>query len=335
MAAVQQEIPVGAGLDDVGQRHAAFDVAAAGIGGVALVFEPHRVQRVPGRAVERAAAGQRGRFGGAVDFVHRRAAARFCAAREIGAERRGGREHQVQRRHRQLRGQQGRKVERRGHQHARARQGLQRGHDVLRVEGLGGRELATAVQGDQEGGLEAVAVLRGHGADDGQRPLQQAQRRGFGAAVQHQLAPGLAVRLRQAGGARGEQDGHEAFVVDQRHLVHVGARQRGGLGEQGAGQAGHVHRLFAEPGGAGVVGREALQRLGRLRRGLQADLASEQAGDKAHGEVVAVVAHVEQPAARGQQGGERLRVGEELTHPHRALRAPGQHVVQAAATDQR
>ncbi|MCY1546879.1 hypothetical protein D9M68_829020 [compost metagenome] len=108
VAAVQQKCAVGAGLDHVGQRHATFDVSAAGPGGVALVLKTHRTQRMPGRAVERAAAGQRGRLGGAIDLMHRRAAARFGAARQIGAERRGGREHEVQRRHRQFRCQQGR-----------------------------------------------------------------------------------------------------------------------------------------------------------------------------------------------------------------------------------
>jgi hypothetical protein len=49
------------------------------------------------------------------------------------------------------------------------------------------------------------------------RPGEQAEAFGFGAAVLHQLAPGLALGLRQAGRARGEQDGGDVVGGDLRH----------------------------------------------------------------------------------------------------------------------
>lgn len=87
-------------------------------------------------------------------------------------------------------------MERRGDEQARLRHGGQRTGDVLRIERLAGPEGAAAVQGEQEGRFETVAVLDRHGADDGVRLAVEAERDGFGPAVGDQLAPGLALGLR-------------------------------------------------------------------------------------------------------------------------------------------
>jgi len=68
---------------------------------------------------------------------------------------------------------------------------------------------------------------------------------------------------------------------------------------------------------------------------LQADLACDQPGCETDREAVAVMADVEQPGAGRQADRQRFCVGEEIAYPARPGRAPGKHVVEAEAGDQR
>ena len=236
----------------------------------------------------------------------------------------------------------------RGDQQPRLRHGGEGGGDVLREKGLAGPETAAAGQGHQEGRLEPVAVLHRHRADDGMRLLQQAQPFGFGAAVGKQFAPGLGVRLRLAGGPRGEQDGGHPFGGNAWHFWRVFRVHRSPLvvtlycklrRKIEPRQVEAVEVAVAQAEQARVVGLQPAQGFRRLRGGLQACLAAQQSGGEADGEAVAVLAQVEQPAACGRMGFEqclqRGDVRKVLAGAARAIGQPGEGCVQPGVPEQR
>ena len=160
-------------------------------------------------------------------------------------------------------------MERRGDKEARLGNGGQRAGDVLRIERLAGPEGAAAVQGEQEGRFEAIAVLHRNSADDGVRLAVETERNGFGPAVGDEFAPGLALGLWQAGRAGGEQDGGKVvggkrwngqfrswliFPVDRRNGWKIDARQVERIGGA-VTQANQV----------GILGLQAAKGFRRLR----------------------------------------------------------------------
>ncbi|MCY1527828.1 hypothetical protein D9M68_629140 [compost metagenome] len=108
MPAVQKKAALALEFDDVRQRHPAFHMALAGIGGVVLLLQHGARQQMPQGAVGGAPAGQLARLRRAVNLVHRCSAALLGARGEFGAQRRGGGQAHVQRRPVQIGRQQGR-----------------------------------------------------------------------------------------------------------------------------------------------------------------------------------------------------------------------------------
>ncbi len=169
-------------------------------------------------------------LGAAVDLDQRRVERGLGARGELRRQRRGRADGQVDRRQRDAGVEQQLQVERRRHQHARPRHAGQRGGDVGRIERALDLERGAADQRDQHGRLEAVHVLRRHGADD-RRAGQVAQAHrlgqpvGLGLRARDQQRPRLRVRHRRAGRARGQDLGDDALGVD--------LRQRRGRVERG------------------------------------------------------------------------------------------------------
>jgi len=93
------------------------------------------------------------------------------------------------------------------------------------------------------GGTVPISVAGRAGQRGGPRGIEpEPERDAFGADVDHQPAPGLAVRYRGAGGARGKHPGDQLRCIEPRDGGHRG---------------GHVLRL--------AQGREAHRRKRQLR----------------------------------------------------------------------
>ena len=143
------------------------------------------------------------------------------------------------------------------------------------------------------------------------------------------------MRLRQAGRAGGEQDGDKSVGGNARDVGDFLRVGRGEVGKIETRQVEGVEVAVAQTDDIREIGADARERFGRLRGGLQADLAADQPGGETDCEMVAVVADVEQRGAGRQPGGQSLGVGEEIAHPARPGRQPGEHVVEAETGDQR
>ena len=225
-------------------------------------------------------------------------------------------------------------MERRGHQHARARHSQQGINHILRVKRPPAPKRATAVQGQQKGRFKTVAVLHRHRAHQHRVAAQQAQPFGLCPPVGDQHAPGFAVGLRQTGRAGGEQ--HRRYLVgwDQRYVGDRLGVWRGQIIKGHARQVQVVKTRVGDRKGPCVIPRELAQGLGRMGSRLQAGFARQQAGCEHHREVVTVFAQVDDPG-RGLQGARHgLRLRQKHRHRDRASWPPGQHIAQRQRADQ-
>jgi hypothetical protein len=109
-------------------------------------------------------------------------------------------------------------------------------------------------------------------------------------------------------------------VFDQ-HAVHAGRLQLGVVGQREKRRAAG----FEQP----------RQRVGPRVGRQQAGMAAHQRGAQAHGEGVAVAAHVHGRALVGQRGGEAGHVGQELARADGHAGAPSQGGVEIAVREQR
>ena len=285
-------------------------------------------QRAPQVARSGAPAGHLAGFGAAVDF-HQRATERSLGLRrELRRQRRGGREQQVGRRQSHARQQQGLQMKGRADQRAWPRHGSQCCADVGRVKRPPGVEGRAAQHRQQHAAFQAVAVLRRHGGHDGQASELVAAEKlgqpiGLGADVGHQRAKALGVRLRRAGGARGEQAHRQQVGSNERHAAR--RRHIGGALHSNVRQTGGWQRIVV----AQQIGRRAIERhlaqcFGQCVGRQQAGLPAQQRRGQAQSEVVAVVAQVDGPAVRGQLLGQGQRLGNELAGADSLAMAPGQ-----------
>ena len=316
VGAAEQAEAIGAeDLEHVGERRRLGHVAAAHDGAIVVAAERQAGEGLPlgagGGAPGRDLAG----FGAAVDLDQRRREGRFRARRELRRKRRGRADDQLDLRHGQARLEQRLQVERRRHQRPRRRRGGERGDDVGRIERPAGVERGAAVQGEQHARLEAVHVLRRHRrhqGDAGERVaadrLGQARRLGAGAGGEQ--APGLGMRHRVAGRARGQHVGGDAIGGQARIGRRGRADGRGGSVDD-ARQAVAFALGFDQRIGAGEARAQPLDRVRRVVRRQQAGVAAQQRRAEADREPVAVDREIEHRAgsAAAARRGRRRRRG--------------------------
>ena len=156
------------------------------------------------------------------------------------------------------------------------------------------------MQRKQHGRFKAVAVLGWHGADDAVCLGEEAKAAGFGSGIFDQTTPGFGVRRRPAGGAGGKQAGSDLLGGYDRDFCHFFRVDRSIQWEIEARQVEGVEIVVAQANYVRAGRLNLAQCFGRLRGRLQAGLAADQAGRKANGEAVAVLANVEQVVAGRQ-----------------------------------
>jgi hypothetical protein len=108
------------------------------------------------------------------------------------------------------------------------------------------------------------------------------------------------VRRRPAGGAGGEQAGGDLLGGNVRDFCHFFRVDRSIHRKIEARQVERVEIVVAQANHVRAGCLDLAQCFGRLRGRLQAGLAADQAGRKANGEAVAVLANVEQVVAGRQ-----------------------------------
>ena len=319
-------------LQHVGQRRGLFHVATLhdeGIfaSGVGLAVDAQFTQRRPYLAGRGAPRRHLAGFGAAIDLDHQTTQRLLGLRRQLRRQRRGGRQHQVDRRQRHARQQQRLQMEGRRHQRAWPGHTSQRLHDVGRVKRPAGIEAGTPQHGQQHGGLQAITVLRGHRGDGGHAGQAAAahqlrQSLGLRRDVGHQRPPALGMRLRCTSGARGQQ-AHGRHVVSQcRQRLRCGARRsRCQLRQLGqfSDRDRHQRQQRVQPRRHVVDQRVQRARacrclLQRLRQRVgrhQRQLPAQQRRCQAERKVQPVLAQVDR-AARRQAGRQLLRHGQEL-----------------------
>ncbi|VWC16539.1 hypothetical protein BPS26883_05631 [Burkholderia pseudomultivorans] len=337
LAAVQQEAAVAEQFERVAHRHRRLDVSARHPDGgpVLIVAAVARVEadvreQLPGRALRGAARRDLAGLGAAVDLDERGIECGLGLAGQLFRQRRGGRQHERRARQRVAGRQQRAQVDRRRDEHARLRDRGEFVANVDRIERLAVAECEPADQREQHRRFEAVHVLRGHRADQrGRAAVEQAEALGRRAHAADQEAPGLAVRHRRAGRTGREHVGHDAARVDLRHLERriVGAGLDRGFGVREARQVDRAVGRVVQAERIGRERRELAHHFGRVRRRQQADPAGDERRAQAHGEPVAVAAHVEHVAAGGQRGGHARDVGDERAHGDGCAVAPRDDLV--------
>ena len=318
-AAEQAKAPCVDEVQHIGQRRGLRDVAALHDEGLALRrrlhLQPQLAQRRPhlagGGAPRRDLAG----FGAAVNLDQGRAQRGLGLRGELRRQGCRGREHEIDHGQFDARQQQRLEMERRCHQGARPRHARQRVGDVGGIEGARHLERCPAEEREQHRRLEAVAVLRRHGGHEGEagdgRPVEQlGQAACLRLDVELQGAPGLGLRQRHAGGARGEQaHGVASSGVAVVPGLRWRARGRGCMSERHDQRrhAAGVERFIVDQGHA-AQGR-MLQLRQRRRHGVgrqQAHLPTQPAREQAHAEAVAVLAQIDE-LGLGRQGRREVR----------------------------
>ena len=204
-------------------------------------------------------------------------------------------------------------MNRRGDEHARSGRCVDGDANVGGIERPCRREGIARQQGEQHRRLEAVHVLRGHGADE--RSARGKPKRGRRAAdTGGETSPGLAIREGRTRRARSEHDGGELLGGNERWTIvrHRRRRVRAVIGEANERQ---LNVAIERIGQAKRIGRE-LSELAHDLSGMggreETHAARNQAGRESHRESITIDAGVEHMPTGGQRLGETVRVGEEL-----------------------
>ncbi len=226
-------------------------------------------------------------------------------------------------------------MHRRRDEHPRRGDRHQRGAHVARIERAVAVQREPVLEREQHGRLEAVHVLRRHGADQGRaRNAIEPERARLGDGATRERAPELDVRRRRPGGAGGERN--------RRHLRRGQHRGRG-FARWGIEPLPVADRLERAPAdrfvGEAVEIRilpgEPQQELGGTARRQQAHLAAHERGGERHREAVAIGAEVHDVRAPWQALGERGYVGQEIADARARPARPREGFGRGAQRDQR
>ena len=230
-------------------------------------------------------------------------------------------------------------MERRGDERARSRHRLERLHDVGRIEGPAALEGRAAVQRQQQGRLQPVAVLHRHGghqreAAQGVQTEQVAQARHGRLDVVDQGVPALGMRLRHAGRTGGEQAHRMPPAIEARH-GWVALARLARAHHRHMRQPGRVERrVVGEDEGRGVRCAHPCERVGTRVGRQQARMAAQQRRPQADREGIAVAAHVDGRALGRQHRRLPGHVGQEGAGTDRPALVPGQRGVEVALAEQ-